>query len=1158
MDGDTLASVSLDDKYTATAGRVFLTGLQALVRLPIMQRQRDLAGGLETAGFISGYRGSPIGGYDVALWQASKHLEENNILFRPGLNEDLAATAIWGTQQLDFVPGRKVDGVFAIWYGKGPGVDRSGDALKHANYAGTHPNGGVLLACGDDHPGKSSTLAHQSDQALAAHGIPVLFPASVQEILDLGLHGFALSRFAGTLVGFKCVNETIAGTATVAIDPGRVSITLPDDAPMPEGGVHIRPEYDPVGQDTRLVRYKLPRAQAYVRANTLDRVRLGAERPKRLGIVTTGKATLDTIAGLARLGIDNAAAKAMGLGVYKVAMVWPLEPEGLKAFAAECEELMFVEEKRPVIEDQARAILYDLAERPRISGKHDTVGAALLPPDFQLEAATVADAVARRMQARGMVDDDIEARWTVLQSRIGRNLPGLGENAERTPYFCSGCPHNTSTKVPEGSLAMAGIGCHAMAMLVPDRRTLPVTQMGGEGVNWTGMAPFTETAHIFQNLGDGTYVHSGILAIRAAVQSGANVTYKILYNDAAAMTGGQPVEGGLDVATIARQVLDEGVRRLAVVSDDPDKFRGLRELPAGIEVHHRDDLDAVQKTMREIAGTTAILYEQTCAAEKRRRRKRGRYPDPARRAFINPLVCEGCGDCSTQANCVSIHPLETPLGRKRVIDQSSCNKDYSCLKGFCPAFVTVEGGELRKPAKAAIPDDLFADLPAPAAAAMAGGEWGMLVAGIGGTGVVTISAVLGMAAHLEGKGAAVFDMTGLSQKNGAVYSHLKISAEPGAEPSQGIGLGEADLLLGCDLVAAVAPSALHAVEPERTRAVINTDVVATAAFQSAPELTLDGGLLAHGLAEHVGAANTHGIDASRIALSLTGDTIGANSLLIGYAAQMGCLPLSVAAIEKAIEVNGVAVAFNLLAFRLGRLAAAKPEAIAALMPASAAQPVAEDLEAMIARRGDFLTDYQDAAYAARYRGVVEAARAAEAALGGSTEFAAAVARYAFKVMAYKDEYEVARLYADPAFARRLRETFAGDYRIAYHLAPPLLARRDANTGLPKKSAYGPWMGVAFKLLARLKGLRKSRLDPFGWTAERRAERALRDQYLADIAHLSASLGPASHATAVQIAEIPEQIRGYGHVKSKAMAAAAAERERLLATLAADPSHARAA
>ena len=1161
MDGGALQKVSLDDKYTLDSGRVFISGVQALVRLPLMQRDRDRARGLNTAGFISGYRGSPLGGYDAALWQAARRLEAGDILFRPGINEDLAMAAVWGTQQLDFVPGRKVDGVFAIWYGKGPGVDRTGDAFKHANFAGSHPNGGVLVVCGDDHTGKSSSMGHQSDQAMIAANIPLLYPASVQDYLDFGLHGFALSRFAGTLAGFKTVNETVTATATVSVDPSRVSIVLPKDAPEAPEGVHIRPEYDPQGQDNRVVRYKLPRAQAYVRANRLDGPVFGAERPTRLGIVTAGKAVLDTLAGLRLLGIDEAMARALGVGVYKAALVWPLEPERLAAFAADCAELLFVEEKRPVMEDQAKALFYNREPRPAIVGKRDGAGRALLPSDEPVEAAMAAAAIGDRLETAGVLDSARVERLAALRARLGRNLPALSGGIERSPFFCSGCPHNTSTKVPEGSLAMAGIGCHGMALLVPERNTLPVPHMGAEGVPWTGMAPFTETPHIFQNLGDGTYVHSGSLGIRAAVQSGVNVTYKILYNDAVAMTGGQPVEGAPSVGVIARQLLDEGVRKTVVVSDDPGKFEGLSDLPAGVRVRHRDALDEVQRDLRLVPGVTAIVYEQTCAAEKRRRRKRGAFPDPQRRVFIDPLVCEGCGDCSTQANCVSIHPLETEFGRKRRIDQSSCNKDYSCLKGFCPSFVTVVGGGPRKPAPAAVPDDAFDSLPDPTLPA-ADPEWDVLIAGVGGTGVITVGAVLGMAAHIEGKGASVFDMTGLSQKNGAVYSHLKIAADPETQPAAGIGLGEADLLLGCDIVAATAPVAVRALEPGRTLAVLNTTVTPPPGFQLDADMKLDGGFLARGLAEHVGDERARPVEATRIALALTGDTIGANTFMVGHAFQSGGLPLSAASIEEAIGINGVAVAFNIGAFRLGRLAAHDPDAVRALMPRAGAGDAdgaaADGLDAMTARRAAFLAAWQNEDYAERYRAAVAAARSAEARLGRGETFAAAVARGAFKLMAYKDEYEVARLFADSGFRQRIDEAFEGDFTLRFHLAPPLLAGRDANTGRPKKREFGAWMLWVFRALAACRGLRGTRWDPFGYTAERRAERRIRDRYLTDVERLAAGLTPDTLALAVEIAALPERIRGYGPVKEKAIGEAEAERARLFAALEEAPARRRAA
>ena len=1150
MDGDTLRTVTLDDKYALERGRVFISGTQALVRLPIMQRQRDRAAGLNTAGFISGYRGSPLGGYDGSLSQASRHLQANDIVFRPGINEDQAATAVWGTQQIDFFPGKKVDGVFAIWYGKGPGVDRSGDPLKHANFQGTHPNGGVLVVCGDDHPGKSSTLAHQSEQALAAFGIPVLYPSSPQDYLDYGLYGFAMSRFAGTLVGFKVVNETVTCTATVDVDPLRPDIVLPESAPMPEGGVNARHEYAPPEQDARLVRYKLPRAQAFARENKLDRTMFGSEGNKCLGIVTAGKAYLDTIAALRLLGIGQKEAEELGVGVYKVAMVWPLEPENLKAFAGSCDELLFVEEKRAVMEDQAKSILYGEPNRPDIYGKRDESGQALLPEDIQIEAAIVAQAIAHRLEQLGPIgNSSVSAAIASLRALLDEPETSANAGLVRMPYFCSGCPHNTSTKLPDGSFALAGIGCHGMALLM-DRKTIGITHMGGEGVNWTGLAPFTEMPHVFQNLGDGTYYHSGILGIRAAVQAGVNITYKILYNDAVAMTGGQSHDGPLSVDRIVRQVIAEGVKKVAVVSDDPEKFGGQSGIPNGVEIFHRDDLDAVQRDMRTIEGTTVIVYEQTCAAEKRRRRKRNEYPDLPKRAFINAEVCEGCGDCSEQANCVSIHPLDTAFGRKRQIDQSSCNKDYSCVKGFCPSFVTVYGGELRRPSAVSFADDLFSDLPAPAMPE-SDGDYSVVVAGIGGTGVITIAALLGMAAHLEGKGVSVFDMTGLSQKNGAVYSHLWLLDDPAASAPAKVGLADADLILGCDLVAAAGADAMHAVKTGETRAILNSAVVPTASFQADRDMNIDGQMLEKSISEKVGSSNVHLVDASKFALKLLGNTIGANVFLIGFAVQKGCIPLTLEAIEQAIKLNGVSVEFNLRALKLGRLAAADPAQVKALLPAdsrSAYTPL-NTVDEIVEHRRAALVTYQDEAYAARYASIVEKVRRAENALGMNGEkFASAVARNAYKVMAYKDAYAVAQMFTNGTFEKSLADTLEGDYNLRFHLAPPLLSRRDPTTGEMRKSEYGPWVFRAFRMLANLKGLRGTPLDIFGYTAERKQERALRDEYLADVERLAASLTMDSHPTAVAIAEIPDQIRGYGHVKQKAMAKMKSLREKLLAVV----------
>ena len=1148
-----LAQVSLDDRFTQIAGRVLLSGNQALVRLLLLQRQLDVAAGLNTAGFVSGYRGSPLGGFDLELWANLARLEEAHVVFRPGVNEDLAATAVWGTQQAVLLPGAKYDGVFSIWYGKGPGVDRSGDALKHGNRQGAAPHGGVLVAMGDDHPGKSSTVSHQSEQALAAHHIPVLFPSSVQELLEYGLAGWALSRYTGLWVGLKCVNETVEATATVDVDPGRFRYQRPNRQ-LPPGGLNVNPRPMVVREadEMLVVRHRLPAAQDWARANGIDRVTLDGER-RGLGIVTSGKAWVDVRQALTALGLDATRARALGVRVYKVGMIWPLEPRGLREFASGHAELLFVEEKAPFVEDQAAKILYHLPQdlRPRLTGKHDERGEPLLPPDVQLDFAAVATAIARRLAALGLDDEALRQRVALLEGRLARARDTRPGPAARTPYFCSGCPHNTSTRIPEGSLALAGIGCHTMASSM-NRRTLMPTQMGGEGLNWTGIAPFTSLPHVFQNLGDGTYFHSGLLAVRGAVAAGANITYKLLVNDAVAMTGGQPVEGHLTAAEIAAQLLAERVRRVVLVSDDPDRFRGAAAgLPAGVTVHHRRELDAVQRELRAEPGVTALIYEQTCAAEKRRRRKRGEYPDPPRRTFINEAVCEGCGDCSVQSNCVSLQPLETEFGRKRRIDQSSCNKDYSCVNGFCPSFVTVHGGQLRRPQAAALDGGLFAALPA-APRAAAGDGWNVLIAGVGGTGVVTVGSVLAMAAHLEGQRASVIDMTGLAQKNGAVWSHLRIGGAAGAVPGARIGLAEADLLLGCDLVTAAEKDSVLTLDPDRSRAVVNTHLQPTAAFQLDPDLRLDAEAELRPIRAGVAAGRLHCIDATGVALRLLGNTIGANFFLVGHALQAGGLPLSLAAIERAIELNGQAVEFNKRALALGRLAAHDPAAIdrelARLAPLPESPP-AQTLDALLERRAAVLTDYQDARYAARYRALVERVREVERQrCPGRAGLAEAVARAYFKLLACKDEYEVARLHASDEFRRRIEATFEGDYTLRFHLAPPLLSRPDPATGRPRKREFGPWMMGALRILARLKGLRGTPFDPFRHGEERRLERRLVGEYEARIDELLQRLGPTTHAVAVELASLPEHVRGFGPVKAAQLEKVRAREQQLLAEL----------
>jgi indolepyruvate ferredoxin oxidoreductase len=1145
----TLNNASLEDRFEVDKGRVFITATQALVRLALVQRDRDAAAGLDTAGFISGYRGSPLGGLDLALWREKERLQASHVVFQPGVNEDLAATSVWGTQQFDAFPGPRRDGVFAMWYGKGPGVDRSGDAIRHGNMAGSHRHGGVLLVFGDDHPGKSSTVAHQSEPTLAAHHVPVLYPASVAEFLEFGLMGWALSRYSGCWVGFKTVNETIEQTATVEVDTAACKIRLPDPSDLlPPQGIHIRPwVYAPAEAEVIQVRHRLPLVHRFVRANGLDRRAIG-RRGALLGICAAGKSYLDVLEALGLLGIDADRAVDLGVSVYKVGCIWPLEPEGLREFAVGTRELLFVEEKRAFMEPQAAAIFINEDDRPLIVGKLDEKGASLLPSEVLLEPLQIARLIADRLVSLGLADAALSARAGLLAHR--QAPAGLARSVAemRLPYFCSGCPHNTSTKLPEGSVAMGGIGCHGMAVFTR-RDTLPPCHMGAEGTNWIGIAPFSSTPHVFQNLGDGTYYHSGLLAIRAAVASGLNITYKVLYNDAVAMTGGQPVDGPLSVADITHQVLHEGVKRCVVVSDAPEKFGPDSGLAAGVEVLHRDQLDQVHRELRDMTGCTVIVYEQTCAAEKRRRRKRGRLPDPPRRLFINEAVCEGCGDCSSQSTCVSIQPVETGFGTRRRIDQSSCNKDYSCNKGFCPSFITVENAVLRKPRRRELDTTVLATLPVPAVAAVVEHSYGVMIAGVGGTGVITVGAVLGMAAHLEGQFASTYDMTGLSQKNGAVFSHLRISPRADRIHSSRLGVGDASLVLAFDLVAALSPEPARTIVPGRTRLVGNSDVLPTAAFQFDARSTVDSGLLQQRIRGMVGDEGAEFVPAAALALDLCGDTIGANLFLVGYASQRGLLPVGIEAIERAIELNGTAVELNRRAFRLGRLYAHDPALMAVGTTGSPgrAPDLPRTLEEVVEHRAAHLRAYQDDALAMRYRQWVDRVAAAERrASPGSDELARTVARAYAGLLAYKDEYEVARLHVDPALQQRLEETFEPGYRLRFNLAPPLLSRTDPRTGRAAKREFGRWMIPVFRMLASLKGLRGTALDPFGRTEERRMERQLIADYEALMTRILPALTAARLPLAVELAALPETVRGFGHVKLRNVEAMKARREELLA------------
>jgi indolepyruvate ferredoxin oxidoreductase len=1148
-----LRDVSLDDKYTATAGRVVMTGIQALVRLPLLQKARDRAAGLNTAGFISGYRGSPLGGFDQQLWAARKFLEPENILFQPGLNEDLAATAVWGSQQAGLHGDARYDGVFAMWYGKGPGVDRSGDAFRHANADGTSKHGGVLLLAGDDHGAKSSTLPCQSEYALIDAEIPVLNPASVQEVLEFGLYGWALSRYSGLWVGLIALADTMDSTATVDLHPERPKLILPADFATPPGGLNIRLGLSALDKERRLREERIPAALAFVRANPIDRI--VADAPDaRLGIMTAGKSYLDVLQALHDLGIDNPGAH--GIRLYKLGLTGPVEPNGALAFAHGLERILVVEEKRDLIEGQLRRILYDLPEarRPAMYGKRTPSGEKLLPAIGDLSTTEIARAIAHCLPAGAAPEEQVRARLARLELN-DRELLRLVAPNKRGPYFCSGCPHNTSTVVPEGSRAAGGIGCHYLVVSqMPDRNTDNFTQMGAEGATWVGEAPFVTTPHIFANLGDGTYYHSGLLAIRFAVAAKANITYKLLFNDAVAMTGGQHVDGPLTVPLLTRQLADEGVARIVVVTDEPDKYSSDAGFAPGVTIEHREKLDEVQRALREVRGVSAIVYDQTCAAEKRRRRKRGTYPDPDQRVFINAAVCEGCADCNKESNCLSVEPLETEFGRKRHIDQSSCNKDFSCIEGFCPSFVTVHGARPRR--LAAKLDPTTRPLPVPTLPALGAEPYNILIAGIGGTGITALAAILGMAVHVDGNSFSSLDMTGMAQKGGAVLSHIRIN--DGAEPVNGsrIGTAKADLLLAADPIVAATPEALRAAGRDRSTTVMNAYVGPTSELIRDRDVAYD----LEGLGRLLGQAAREVVsfDAHTAATRLLGDAIYANMLLLGFAWQKGLVPVSADAISKAIELNGAAVKANKLAFAWGRLAAQEPALVAGeaeIEPKRAP----ESIDEIIQRRVDFLTGYQDRAYAERYRSLVERVRDAESRrTPGFASLTEAVARYYFKLLAYKDEYEVARLYTDGGFKRALEKEFEGDLRLDFHLAPPFLAKPDPATGRPKKRRFGGWTMALFRVLARLKGLRGTPLDPFGRTEERRMERRLIAEYEAIVETLIAGLTPINHALAVALARIPDGIRGFGPVKLESVRKAKAEEAALLARFRLPESRASAA
>src|ERR1700761_1624505 len=1129
--------ISLDQKYTQGSGHVFMTGIQALVRLPMAQIRRDRANGLNTAGFISGYRGSPLGGYDQQLFAARKHLEQYNIKFQPGVNEDLAATAIWGSQQLNLSKGARHDGVVGIWYGKGPGVDRCGDVFRHGNAAGSAKNGGVLCLAGDDHGAKSSTVPHQSDHAFISALMPYLYPSSIHEMIEMGLLGIAMSRYSGCWVGMKVITETVETTAEIDLTDEMTPFIIPPDFEMPPGGLNLRWPDDRFDQDRRLQDYKGFAAIAFARANKVNRITMDSPNA-RFGIMASGKSYEDIRQALRELGITPEVAAKIGLRLYKIGMPWPLEPQGVREFAVGLEEIFIIEERREIVENQVKQELFNWRDdvRPRIVGKMDEHDKRFLPFAEELSVASLASSLTERLLRLNLnpeIAAMLRAKADWFNGRQATQMQAVAP-ITRTPYFCSGCPHNTSTKVPEGSRAFAGIGCHFIALWM-DRNTETFTHMGGEGVPWVGVAPFTNEEHVFANLGDGTYFHSGSLAIRQAIASKANITYKILYNDATAMTGGQHVDGELSPQQITFQLHSEGIREIYLVSENPDAYPAS-EIAPGTKTAHRDQLDEVQKTLRKVKGASAIVFVQTCAAEKRRRRKRGLMEDPQRRVLINPAVCEGCGDCSVQSNCISVEPLETELGRKRAITQSTCNKDYSCVKGFCPSFVTVDGGKLRRRAPADLSQ--IGNLPEPASRPSLDRPYNVAVGGVGGTGVLTIGALLGMAAHIEGKASMILDMSGLAQKGGAVLSHVRLPEHPADVTCSRIVPGTADLVLAADEVVAASKETIMLCESSRTVGVINSHVIPTADFILHRDFNFQSRKVNHVL-ETAMRKDTAFVDFTRPAETLLGDAIATNMMMMGYAYQRGLLPLSSEAIEQAIEVNGVSIKMNTQAFRLGRLAAADPSRIEAMMKGHDGESAPKTLEAMsideiIAHRSLHLAEYQNEKLAEKYRALVKQVRDAALDRGLGDALPRAVAINYAKLLAYKDEYEVARLFTDGHFEQQLRDQFDGDFKISFSLAPPLLGGEKDPLGRPKKRAFGAWMMPVFKLLARMRGLRGTALDIFGHSADRKLERDLIAGYEKDVATVLGLLSPVTHDIAVELLSLPDRIRGYGPVKEKAV------------------------
>ncbi len=1122
--------VRLSDRFDLSCSTLLLNGTQALVRLMLLQSERDRRAGLNTAGYVTGYRGSPLGAVDMQMTRAQRELEAASVRFEAALNEDLAATALWGAQQSGLRGEGRYDGVFGLWYGKGPGVDRSGDVLRHANMAGVSRHGGVLMALGDDHTGESSTTLHQSEWTLVDSYIPILSPAGVQEILDFGVLGYALSRFSGNWVGLKCMKETVESTSVVDGRVDRMRLTSPQ-IDLPPGGINIRLIDSPRDQEARVINFRRSAAESFAHANQVDR-RVYGKPGATIGFVAAGKNWLDLQHALDLLGIDSGEAERLGITAYKVGMTWPLDERSFRQWAAGLELIVVVEEKRKLIEAQIKEAIFDDRQGRRVYGRRTDRGGELFQTRYALDPVTIARKLGSILVEEGRGTDRIAAALERLDRTAARG--NFQDISQRLPYFCSGCPHNSSTKVPDGSRAYAGIGCHYMVQWM-DRDTVGFTQMGGEGANWIGEAPFSRRGHVFQNLGDGTYNHSGIMAVRAAVAANVNITFKLLFNDAVAMTGGQINDGGLTAAKVTRELEAIGVRRIAVVYDEKEDI-DLAEFPSAAEKHEREALDEVQRRFRDISGVTAIVYVQTCAAEKRRRRKRGLFPDPDRHVFINTDVCEGCGDCGVQSNCVSIVPVATPLGRKRAIDHSSCNKDFSCLNGFCPSFVTLSGTKIRDSARAgfAVPE-----LPEPEMRAIRR-TFNMVIAGVGGTGVVTIGAIVAMAAHIDGKGAGMIEMAGLAQKGGAVHIHCRLADKPQDISAIRVADGEADCVIGGDLVVTASAGTLELMETGRTRAVVNSHEINTGDFTRDTEFRLPMQELRQRLEAVLGAGNSHIVNASTLARNLLGDSIYANMLLLGAAWQSGCVPLRKPALEQAIGLNGAAAEANLKAFEVGRWTVCDPEAAEAASASATESAPLSGLSAFENRKGH-LRSHSGDALAARYENLVKRFPPGD--------LRDAAVRGYHKALAIKDEFEVARLLLTSA--DKAREEFEDGFRMSFHLAPPILPGKGTG-GRPRKRAFGMWILSVFRILARMKGLRGTPFDPFGYSAERRGQREMIRIYESDMDMLLADPSRACQPAAKELARLPLAVRGFGPVWAANHKAAMQRRDELLRELAAGP------